>query len=614
MKMKHANTAAELDATLQQAVARLQAGRPREAVALCNQVLARAPGQADALHVLSRIMLDSGQPAEAEKLFLQSLASAPSRPDILVNYGKFLRSQGRLNESRRRLKKAVKLAPDFVPGLYSLGLTLNKTGELQEAARCATKVTLLAPGYPAGWELLAAIEQKRKNPAAGIAACRGGLCHQPEAPRLLYSLAQLLREECEFIEAARAYESARKCGYASPDSYRNQAEALLEAGDMEQALGCATAGVSQYPEDPLLQRTRARLHWEVGAEGDPTDMLAQAARRYPGNAGLWETLGQLLNRLGRKDESCATVAEAFERGCSDTPGLRLLDALGSVHSGAVTQAREKYSQLIARYPQHIGSKLSFAEHLLSSGEPAFAEQLCGEVLEMNPNDQLAWAYRGTAWQLLGDPREAWLMDYERMVRPLHVSPPEGFTDTADFFNQVKDCLETLHRTKAHPLEQSLRGGTQTNGHLFRHKHPLLRALEQQIRLAVSSTLDDFPNDPQHPFWGRHIRKPSGKGLAFSGAWSVRLRSEGFHTNHMHPEGWISSALYIALPDDLGQDETHDGHIQFGVPLMMDLPPQRIVRPEVGTLVVFPSYMWHGTVPFISQQPRITVAFDLVPEA
>jgi hypothetical protein len=29
-------------------------------------------------------------------------------------------------------------------------------------------------------------------------------------------------------------------------------------------------------------------------------------------------------------------------------------------------------------------------------------------------------------------------------------------------------------------------------------------------------------------------------------------------------------------------------------------------------VLFPSYFWHGTVPFQSDQPRVTVAFDAVP--
>jgi hypothetical protein len=29
-------------------------------------------------------------------------------------------------------------------------------------------------------------------------------------------------------------------------------------------------------------------------------------------------------------------------------------------------------------------------------------------------------------------------------------------------------------------------------------------------------------------------------------------------------------------------------------------------------VLFPSYMWHGTVPFDGQAPRLTIAFDLQP--
>jgi hypothetical protein len=85
---------------------------------------------------------------------------------------------------------------------------------------------------------------------------------------------------------------------------------------------------------------------------------------------------------------------------------------------------------------------------------------------------------------------------------------------------------------------------------------------------------------------------------------------------MHPKGWMSSALYVALPDEVRAAQDQSGHIQFGVPLLhkdLALPPRRVLKPEVGILVLFPSYMWHGTIPFHSQQPRLTVAFDLLPD-
>jgi uncharacterized protein (TIGR02466 family) len=614
MTTKPVNTKTEAAAMLQQAAAHLQAGEFPEGAILCRQVLELIPNQPDALHLLAQAALVTGREHEAEQLFLASLTEAPRRSDIRVDFARFLRAQGRMADSQEQLRRATQLEPGCVPAWHNLGLVLQANEELEEAAECARRVTELAPGFPAGWELQATIQQKGNNAAAAITSCREGLRHTPQAGKLHYSLAQLLREDGEFVAAAQAYETARSQGFETPDLFRNRAEALLEADDIDLALACARDGVERFPDHALLQRTCARLHWEAGAPGDPLTPLAQAARNNPVNAELWQTLAQLLGRLGRQDESHAVVIQARKLGCPQTPSLLELDALGSAAVGNLGEATAKFANLVATHPLHTSGQLSFANHLLTTGDPARAEKLCAQVLERNPFDQLAWAYRGTAWQLLGDPREAWLLDYERMIRPVVVPPPEGYGSTAEFFREVQAALEILHRTSAHPIEQSLRGGTQTNGHLFRLKHPILQVLETQIRHAVSSVLVDFPEDPTHPFWSRRIVGPGDDGIQFSGAWSVRLGDEGYHTNHMHPEGWISSALYVALPEEIGKDNGHAGQIQFGVPLDQALPAQRIVQPDVGTLVLFPSYMWHGTVPFTSQQPRITVAFDLVPQA
>jgi hypothetical protein len=39
---------------------------------------------------------------------------------------------------------------------------------------------------------------------------------------------------------------------------------------------------------------------------------------------------------------------------------------------------------------------------------------------------------------------------------------------------------------------------------------------------------------------------------------------------------------------------------------------RTVRPEPGLLILFPSYFYHGTVPFEDHRHRTTIAFDVVP--
>jgi len=82
---------------------------------------------------------------------------------------------------------------------------------------------------------------------------------------------------------------------------------------------------------------------------------------------------------------------------------------------------------------------------------------------------------------------------------------------------------------------------------------------------------------------------------------------------------MSSALYVALPPEVsagtGDEGAGPGALTFGVPdreLGIDLPPRRVETPVVGRLVLFPSYFWHGTMPFESEDYRVTVAFDAAP--
>ena len=112
----------------------------------------------------------------------------------------------------------------------------------------------------------------------------------------------------------------------------------------------------------------------------------------------------------------------------------------------------------------------------------------------------------------------------------------------------------------------------------------------------------MPNDASHPFWGRRPNRPDGDEFRFAGGWSVRLTSQGFHTNHIHRSGWISSALYVALPDemrDAGGPRRAYPVRRSPVETGLALPPQRIDRTADRRTLLFPSYMWHGTVPFTS---------------
>lgn len=595
----------------------LREARVQECAGLCQQIIQTHPRYVEAYLVLASALQRGGQAQSAQQVYEQAFALAPKRADVLLNYAGFWRAAGQPHRAEKLLRKLVKNTPDLPGAWHALAMLLYRDKRYAEAERCIGKRTKLEPGNPAGWELAAAIAQAADKTDHALTLCERGLERSPNAPRLHYSMAQLLRQLGRFEESAKAYSRAHSFGFISPDLFRNRAEALLESGKLEAALACAKEGVTHFPDHAILHRTTARLHHEAGVDGDPVQALFQATQTQPENAALWQTLVELLRRLGRDAEAVDTLERSRSQGCPETPGMAVLKAQAMSDRGDITHANERFEALFAKHADDRYVLHNYAEHLLRNGDPQRADAVCEQALKLNPYDQLALCYRGTGWQLLEDPRQHWLLDYESMVVPVEVPVPQGFSDQEAFFKALRDVLEELHQTNAQPIEQSVRGGTQTNGFLFRRQHPLLALLEQQIRVAILEGLKTFPEDSKHPFWGRRAVQASADGLRFSGAWSVRLQNQGYHANHIHSEGWVSSALYISLPSEVVSGSGTQGHIQFGSPMTelgLDLAPKRTVKPSVGTLVLFPSYMWHGTLPFESQEPRTTVAFDLLPQA
>ncbi|HSZ75422.1 MAG TPA: putative 2OG-Fe(II) oxygenase, partial [Rhizomicrobium sp.] len=230
------------------------------------------------------------------------------------------------------------------------------------------------------------------------------------------------------------------------------------------------------------------------------------------------------------------------------------------------------------------------------------------ALAREPFHQAALAIWGNALSLLGDERAELLNDYENFVQVFDLEPPQGFNDMAAFNAALNDYLDRLHTDKREFTNQTLRGGTQTLENLFGAGHAPVEALRQRIDEAVGRYIAGLKDHPQHPLAGRRAAQ-----FLYAGSWSSRLHDCGFHTNHIHQKGWISSAYYVALPDAIEDEAAKQGWIKFGEPPFdVGLKERRAIKPAAGRLVLFPSYMWHGTIPFHSANARTTIAFDVIP--
>jgi hypothetical protein len=267
-------------------------------------------------------------------------------------------------------------------------------------------------------------------------------------------------------------------------------------------------------------------------------------------------------------------------------------------------------QAMRAQPNNPTARKLLCAAYLGVGEGAKAMAECAILLKATPDDQYLIAMQTTALRLLNDPRYEALCDYDTMVLSQTLETPPGWSGLASFLTDVTARLNTLHNPHGHRLlYQSLRHGTETTQDLSRNQDPVIQALFNAFAAPIARYRDQIgPGEDA-------LRRRNRGASRYNGSWSVRLHREGFHTSHVHPRGWISSACYIELPDGMRAGRTAEGILSFGAPGMITAPAlgaELSLRPELGKLVLFPSYFWHGTLPFHSDQPRLTVAFDVVP--
>lgn len=604
---------ANLMRQLAMAESALRAGDLATSSRLAEAVATQAPDAVAAWHLWAVSLAQRGMHQAACVPFQHALELTPDDPHLLANFATALRRLDRLDEAASLWRRAVGLAPAFGQAWLDLGLAELDRERHEEAEAAFRHATACMPRSATAWHGLASSLDARDRPVDAEAALRKALACDPRQPRVLMHLGHVLRRQARVEEALTCYEAARAAGAETPELLDAEAGALLDAGQVDAAIAAARQLTATYPDFAPGHGTLARILWEygdgTGTDADPMADFASAVRARPDDAPLRYAYAQLLQQAGRGEAALEQMVAL--RSHNDQPPFRrfeaaVLDALGRAEeAGRIYD--ELYSTTALRTPDFLNA---CTRHLLRTGQWKAAAARAEEALAQDSRNQEAWAYLGTAWRLLGDAREFWLCDYERLITLVDIDAPPGYADVGEFLQDLQTTLLPLHRASREPLRQTLRHGTQTPGNLFGRLEPAIQAVERAIQESAERWIATLPDDDGHPFLRRKVPH-----IAMRGAWSVKLVSNGYHVNHIHHQGWISSAFYVFLPPVMDDAAKTAGSIGFGQPpvdLGLDLAPRRILHPRAGSLALFPSCMWHGTVPFTDDAFRLTVACDMVP--
>lgn len=470
------------------------------------------------------------------------------------------------------------------------------------------------------------------SPTEADASFRAAIAADRKAPEHHAEYAAFLEAQGRIKEAERAFRQALSLNRRFAPAASGLAMLLIDQGRADEAVRVTTPLAVDPNAGIALRAVHGRAQQESCRFQEAEATFRAILDKVPQNAQAHTDLAELV--WMRTGDAAAATAE-IDRAVAANPDsivLKVIQARILNQVGKREEAREAIDAALAVSPEEPnllaaraklsgGEGLAFAEQALrqrpgdtdllaltcqaalAAGDAERAAEVAARLVERRPLDQFFIALQATAWRLLGDPRYAEVYDYDRTTFVQQLDTPRGWSNLTSYISDLAAGLHEMHVLRAEPFGQSVRGGSQVT--ILSAKHPAVAAVQKALEAPIRQTLAAIAANG-HPLGARNTG-----AWRYTGMWSVKLRSQGYHGDHVHPEGWLSSACYVELPPLPG----HEGWLKFGEPgvaLKTPLAPERFVEPAPGRLVLFPSYMWHGTVPFNSDKPRMTFAFDLVP--
>lgn len=427
---------------------------------------------------------------------------------------------------------------------------------------------------------------------------------RPNSAVAEHNLAAALGDAGDAEGASRAVRRAFAKGGDAPETWLVFARALVSLSRLAEAETALDETLKRRPDYLAALRDQAQLIWmrsgDAAAALAPLDarlalaptpemaaLRAAIARDIMGDEAAYRALEPWLSgvRPALLDLTASAAASGFD------PGLSLHHAENATRNA----------------PTDAEARITFLTALMACGRSAEALPALDAYLETSPDDQHVIALRQVACRVLGDPRALSAEDYRRLTAAYDLEPPAG-QDRDDWLRDAAQGLHALHPFRAQPLGQSVRSGVQAALDPRYAGDPAVDAIFRALEAPITDFIAAMAGrvDP--------MSRRAGRGHEIVGAWSVRLRAGGRHSDHIHPKGWVSSALYVETPEP-SPDQPKAGWLRFGACRLgvgLELPPEHWIEPKPGRVALFPSWMWHGTEPFTGGGERLTVAFDVQP--
>ncbi len=239
-----------------------------------------------------------------------------------------------------------------------------------------------------------------------------------------------------------------------------------------------------------------------------------------------------------------------------------------------------------------------------------AEKNLKKAIKLDTTDQRAIAYYAIsklAQNKIEEVEE--LMALGHFVKEFRFNPQPDYASLEAFNRDFENDIKKHSQLRKEPYGLAARNGYLT-ADLFADNTKSIQVFKKLLAQKIENYINQLPQDSTH-----HMLRHKTHNYSIN-SWATWVHGDGFIDKHIHEESWISGAYYCKVPTITQNAQQHEGYFEYGcIPHDITITSTKkrgYIQPVEGKLVIFPSYLYHQTIPHITDDDRISVAFDLTP--
>ena len=391
----------------------------------------------------------------------------------------------------------------------------------------------------------------------------------------------------------------------NPNYYNLLALAYKKIGKRENAEEVFFKIIGKNPKNPkiaFIYSNCANLFYDTGRVEKAIVFHKASLELDPGNLGSSVGIGLALSTAGKDHEAINFLKIGLEKN-SDNPEIN--DALAQSYRKLERhrEAIDHYSKSNTRLSQSYKLECLYISMKSDSDKKIFNEFL-NELNNHSYSDPLVSCISAHS-----------SIRFSKDDNCNFCKKPFDYINKKNLFSEndfseglIDEFLLDIQKSGINQKAQALlNNGLQTSGNIFNLEYKSVKKMKQLIISNIHKYRNRYQNSDSDfiNLWPKNY-------LIYG--WLISLKKGGNLDPHMHKEGWLSSSIYLKLPNKIN----NDGNIKFSLNGAgyetdgVDDYPEKIIDLSLGDMVMFPSSIFHSTIPFSSDETRITLAFDIIP--